>query len=121
MQRLVLLFTLSALALGLAGTASAKPTQITVTNPAAVPVVGNPWTLTVHVALRGKPYARTGYRPTLYLVNTNGSPIATFYGVRIRAGTFHVRVVFPHAGTWRYVIADPLNGEWSFSGLRVRA
>jgi hypothetical protein len=62
-----------------------------------------------------------GYRPTLYAVDEAGTPIATFRGTAAAPGAFRVQVVFPHAGTWRYVIPDPLNGEWSFAGQHASA
>jgi len=115
------LLAVATLALVLATAASAKETSVTVTRPSALPHAGVPWTLTVHVAVRGKPYAKVGYRPTLYLVNKARSPIASFHGTATALGAFRVRVVFPHSGTWRYVIPDPLNGEWSFAGQHVGA
>jgi hypothetical protein len=109
----------AALALSFAAVAGAKQTRVTVVTPSTAPRASVPWPLTVRVALGGKPYAKAGYRPALYLVDTSGRPVATFHGTPAAPGRFIVRVLFPHAGTWRYVVADPLNGEWSFRGLKV--
>jgi len=117
--RLSVLPALGAIALALAATGVAKNTSVSVVRPQVAPRAGVPWTLTVRVAVHGKPYAKAGYRPTLYLVDRTGTPVATFHGAATAPGKFLVRIVFPHSGTWRYVIPDPLNGEWSFSGLRV--
>ncbi len=114
--------TAAAAALVLAATANAKLTNVTVSVPAGVPRDHVPWTVTVHVSLRGKPYAKRGYRPTLYLISKGGFiPVAAFHGVAVGPGTFHVTIVFPRTGAWRYVIPDPLNGEWSFNAPRVAA
>ena len=105
--------------LALAASAGAKLTRVTVSTPSATtPRKGVPWTVTVHVSLRGKPYPKPGYRPTLYLISKR-IPVATFHGVAIGEGTFRVRIVFPRPGTWRYVIPDPVNGEWWFGSPRV--
>jgi hypothetical protein len=119
--RFTALTLFATLALALAASAVAKPTSVTVTKPSASPRAGVPWTLTVRVALRGQPYVKSGYRPTLYMVDKAGRPVATFHGTLAAPGKFSVRIVFPRPGTWRYVIPDPLNGEWSFAGLRVAA
>jgi hypothetical protein len=108
-------------ALVLAATANAKLTNVTVSAQAGTPRTHVPWAVTVHVSLRGKPYAKPGYHPTLYLVSERGPPVATFRSTAVGPGTFHVRVVFPRPGTWRYVIPDPLYGEWSFVAPRVVA
>lgn len=114
--------TATTAALVLAATANAKLTNVTVSVPEGVPRGHVPWTVTVHVSLRGKPYAKHGYRPTLYLISKRGFvPVATFHGIAVGSGTFRVRVVFPRTGSWRYVIPDPLNGEWSFNAPRVAA
>jgi hypothetical protein len=119
--RFTALTLLATLALALAAAAVAKQTSVTVTRPSASPKAGVPWILTVRVALGGKPYVKPGYRPTLYVVDKASRPVATFHGTLAAPGKFSVRIVFPRPGTWRYVIPDPLNGEWSFAGLRVAA
>jgi hypothetical protein len=111
---------IAAAAFMLAAVAAAKQTSVTVAVPSAIPRANVPWPLTVHVALRGKPYPAGRYRPTLYLVDRTGSPVATFHGAPIGRGVFRVWVVFSRAGSWRYVIPDPVTGDWSFVAPRVR-
>jgi hypothetical protein len=111
-----------AAALVLAAVANAKLTSVAVSAPASAPRTDVPYTITVHVSLRGKPYTKPGYRPTLYLIRKGAFiPAATSYGTAVGPGTFRVRIVFPRPGSWRYVIPDPLNGEWSFDAPRVTA
>jgi hypothetical protein len=111
----------AATALVLSATASAKLTSMSVSSQAA-PRTHVPWTITVRVSLRGKPYAKPDYRPTVYLLANGGiMPVATFRGVRVGAGLFQVKVVFPRPGVWRYGIPDPVNGEWFFMSPRVAA
>lgn len=106
-------------ALVLATGAAAKETTVWVSKPAAAPREQVPWVLTVHVLRNGRPYAKQGYRPTLYLVGKSRLTVDVFRGVPAGAGTFRVAVVFPRPGTWRYVIPDPLNGEWWFVSPHV--
>jgi hypothetical protein len=47
--------------------------------------------------------------------------IAKFHGTLVAAGRYHIRVVFPHAGTWRYAISDPVLGSWRHPGFHVSA
>jgi hypothetical protein len=108
------------LALILAASASAKQTRISVSTPAAAPVANVAWQVTVHVSLRGKPYAKTAYRPTVYLMHGSYEIAATFHGTRVADGTYRVRLVFPHAGRWQYVIPDPVTGDWHFVSPAVR-
>lgn len=105
-------------ALCLTATASAKQTQVTVTGPTSAHA-GVPFTLTLHVAVDGKPYGKAGYRPTVYLMGKGELPVATFHGTPVAPGTFRVRVVFPHTGSWSYVVPDPLNGDWTFVAPHV--
>ena len=117
MSRLVVL--VGAAALVLATSAGAKLTNVSVST-AGSPHVGATSTVTVRVALRGQPYARPGWRPTLYLVRKGAYlPAATYRGALVAPGTFRVRVVFPRAGAWRYVIPDPVTGDWTFVAPRV--
>jgi hypothetical protein len=110
----------AAAALALAGTAAAKNTRLTVSAPTA-PKANVPWTLTVRVSLDGRPYAKAGYRPTLYLIRSRYVPVATFHATKVAPGTYRVRVVFPQGGKWRYTIPDPVQGDWSFTAPRVAA
>src|SRR5262245_26488866 len=90
--------------LAFAGAADAKRTNVRVSMPAGVPHAAVPWTVTVHVSLRGRPYAKPGYRPTLYVLGASRIPVATLHGVRVAPGTFRVGIVFQRPGKWRYVI-----------------
>jgi hypothetical protein len=107
--------------LAFAGGASAKQTSVWVSVPAAAPHAHVAWTLTVHVSVRGRPYAAHGYRPTVYLIGASPFPAAVEHGIAIAPGTYRVSLVFPRPGTWRYVIPDPLNGAWTFVAPRVAA
>jgi hypothetical protein len=108
-------------ALVLAGGAAAKDTNVSVaTAPGAH--VGAASTVTIRVWFRGKPYAKPGWRPTLYLLRGSSLlPVETYRGVAAGQGTFRVRVVFPRPGAWKYVIPDPVTGEWVFLAPRVSA
>jgi hypothetical protein len=120
MSKLVVLAAVAALALALAGSAGAKQTNLSVST-AGSPHAGAPSTVTVRVSLRGKPYAKAGWRPTLYLVRKGAYlPAATYRGASVAPGTFRVRVVFPRAGAWKYVIPDPVMGDWTFLAPRVK-
>jgi len=94
--------------------AAAKQTQVTVSAPAAAPTANVAWAVTVHVRLRGKPFPKQAYRPTVYVLDRSGMPVATFHGTRVAPGLYRVGVVFSGPGRWRYVIPDPVNGEWRF-------
>jgi hypothetical protein len=108
-------------ALTLAGGAAAKDTSVSVTTAPGAHA-GAASTVTIHVAVHGKPYARAGWRPTLYLVRRGAFvPVATYRGVAAGPGTFRVRVVFPQPGAWRYVVPDPVMGDWTFVAPRVSA
>lgn len=111
-----------AAALVLAAVANAKVTNVAVSTPAGAPRADVPYTITVHVSLRGKPYAKPGYRPTLYLIRKGAFvPVATSHGTAVGPGAYRVTIVFLRPGSWRYVIPDPLNGDWSFDAPRVAA
>jgi hypothetical protein len=99
--------------------AAAKHTSVTVISPSLHPHVGVAWPLKVTVKVSGKPYERFGYRPKLSIIDANGIPIETFSGTRVGPGTFRVNVLFPRTGKWRYVVADPIDGEWWFDAVRV--
>jgi hypothetical protein len=105
---------LAAVGLALAGAASAKPFRITLIRPAAAPRAHAALTLTLSISRAGRPYVRAGYRPLVYLVDETGNPVETFHGALTTPGRFRVIVVFPHGGAWRYVVADPVTGEWVF-------
>jgi hypothetical protein len=119
MSRLVVLLGVAALVL--AASAGAKPTNVSVST-AGSPRAGAPSTVTVRISLHGRPYAKPGWRPTLYLVPTGAFfPVATYQGDIVSPGTFRLRVVFPRAGAWQYVIPDPVTGDWTFVAPRVAA
>ncbi len=99
--------------------AAAKHTSVTVISPSLHPHAGVAWPLKVTVKVWGKPYERLGYRPKLSIIDANGVPIETFSGTRVGPGTFRVDVLFPRSGKWRYVVADPIDGEWWFDAVRV--
>ncbi|CAB4695357.1 MAG: hypothetical protein F2663_04890 [Actinobacteria bacterium] len=105
--------------LALASPAAAKHTLVTVTSSSLRPHAGVAWKLNVTVKVEGRLYARAGYRPKLSIVNASGVPIETFSGTPIGPGRFRVDVLFPRSGTWRYVVADPISGEWWFNAVRV--
>ena len=92
-----------------------------VSAPAAAPHAAIAWTLRLRVAVAGKPYARMGYRLMRFVVNRAGVPVATFRGTPTAAGKYSVPLVFPSAGSRRYVVVDPVMGEWDFPTLRVAA
>jgi len=111
-----------ALALGLvaAGPAMAKPTSLTLVAPAGTPRAGTVWSPRVEVTVAGRPYPRAGgYRPKLSIFRPLWGPtVATFTGRPTgRPGEYRLRVVFPRPGAWRYIIPDPVTGDWTF---RVR-
>jgi hypothetical protein len=112
--RLATVAAFAAVGLALAGAAAAKPFRITLVQPAAAPRAHVGLTLTLRIFRAGRPYERAGYRPLLYLVDKTGSPVATFHGTLAAPGRFRVTVVFPHGGAWRYVVVDPVTGEWVF-------
>ena len=76
--------------------------------------LGVPWTLVVRTV-----HARPGYRPLLVLLDGSGSFGGTFHGTRIAPGLYRISIVFPHTGSWRYEIADPVQGDWSFVAPHV--
>ena len=73
----------------------------------------------MRVALNGTPYTKPGYHPTLTVLDKSGIPVATFRGNAVAPGRYRVSVVFPRAGSWRYVIADPVTGDWYFVAPHV--
>jgi hypothetical protein len=77
--------------------------------------------LSVRVTVDSKPYARRSFHPVLYLLDETGNQIAKFHGTLVAAGRYHIRIVFPHAGTWRYAISDPVLGSWRHPGFHVSA
>jgi len=111
---LVTLLALSALILAVAAGAAAKGTPLTVTLPAAGPRAQVPWTITVRTAR-----ARPGYRPVLVILDRGGSFGGSFHGTRVAAGVYRISIVFPHSGSWRYQISDPVLGDWSFVAPHV--
>jgi hypothetical protein len=89
--------------------------------PSAASRVGVPWTLSVRVTVDSKPYARRSFHPVLYLLDKTGNQIAKFHDTLVAAGRYHIRIVFPHAGTSRYAISDPVLGSWRHPGFHVSA
>ena len=89
--------------------------------PPPTPHAGVAVDLRLRVAVAGKPYARKGYRPTVFVVNHAER-------CRSRRSTARPRrpegspcsLVFPSAGSWRYVVVDPVTGEWSTFPARSR-
>jgi hypothetical protein len=76
---------------------------------------GRPWSAVLRLTLRGKPYARAGYRPTLTISDAGYRFAKTFDSVPTgKAGNYRVRVVFPHAGLWKLGVPDPIMGDWYF-------
>ena len=61
------------------------------------------------------------FHPVLYLLDKAGNRIVKFHGTLVVAGRYHIRIVFPHAGTWRYAISDPVLGSWRYHGFHVSA
>jgi hypothetical protein len=110
-----------AVALVLPVAAAAKHTRVVVAEPSVAPRVGVAWALTVRVTLDGKPYARRGYHPVLYLLDKAGNQIATFHGKLVALGRYRIAIVFPHAGAWRYAISDPIMGSWHYPRFHVSA
>ena len=92
----------------------AKGTPLTVILPASAPHAHVPWTLTVRTA-----HARAGYRPVLVILDRGGSFGGSFHGTRVASGVYRISIVFPHAGSWRYQISDPVLGDWSFVAPHV--
>ena len=82
--------------------------------PASGPHAHVPWTVTVRAA-----HARPEYRPTLVLIDRGGSFGGSFHGTWVASGLYRIRIVFPHAGSWRYQISDPVLGVWSFVAPHV--
>ena len=82
--------------------------------PASAPHAHVPWTITVRTA-----HARRGYRPVLVILDRGGSFGGSFHGTRVTSGVYRIRIVFPHAGSWRYQISDPVLGDWSFVAPHV--
>ena len=113
-RRLVTLLALSALILSIAAAAAAKGTPLTVILPASAPHAHVPWTITVRTA-----HARRGYRPVLVILDRGGSFGGSFHGTRVASGVYRINIVFPHAGSWRYQISDPVLGDWSFVAPHV--
>lgn len=102
MQRL-LAFTLIALAFPAAAGAGGWATVKLSSTPAGTHA-GSPWNVTVTVLQHGKtPLANV--KPTITI--RNGSTSRVF---RARptdeVGAYRARVVFPHAGLWRYSVYD---------------
>jgi len=76
---------------------------------------GKPWSVVLRLTLRGKPFARAGYRPTLTISDAGYRFTKTFDGVATgKTGNYRVRVVFPHAGVWQLGVPDPIMGDWYF-------
>jgi hypothetical protein len=118
---LMVVVAVVAVALTLPVTAAAKHTKVVVVEPSVAPRVGVPWTLTVRFTVDGRPYARRSFHPALYLLDKAGNQIATFHGKLVASGRFHIRIVFPHAGAWRYAISDPILGSWHYPRFQVSA
>ncbi len=113
-RRVITLLALLALVLVLAAGALAKGTPLTVVLPTSGPHTHASWTITVRTA-----HARPGYRPVLVILDRSGNVGGTFHGTRIGPGVYRVSIVFPHAGSWRYQISDPVLGDWSFVAPHV--
>ncbi len=57
----------------------------------------------------------------LVILDRDGSLGGVFHGIRIAPGVYRITIVFPHAGSWRYQISDPVLGDWSFVAPHVTA
>ena len=120
--RAVTIASLLALTLQLDPPALAKDGMaLKVFKPSTPAHAGKSCSAVLRLTLRGKPYVRAGYHPTLTISDAGYRFTKSFDSVPTgKAGNYRVRAVFPHAGLWELGVRDPITGDWYFP-LRVRA
>jgi hypothetical protein len=56
----------------------------------------------------------------IYILDEHDASLGSFMAMRVAPGAFRVKVVFPHPGSWRYVVPDPVTGDyWFYTGPKV--
>jgi hypothetical protein len=110
--------------LGLPATTAAKHVDVTLSSPPARLSAGTSWTARLTTWVSGRPRTRAGAHPLVTIKRGSASsmPVATFRARRLgRPGRYVVAIVFPRAGSWRYVVTGAGPGEWVFGPVRVTA
>jgi hypothetical protein len=82
---------------------------------------GEPWVVHLTILQHGRT-PLGGVQPDLTISNVRGEATRTFAARPTgRPGVYRARVVFPSAGSWRYVVDDDFSARHSFGPVRVLA
>jgi YtkA-like len=80
---------------------------------------GEAWVVRLTVLQHGRTPLE-GIEPTLTISKAGGGATRTFAAARTaRAGVYRTSVVFPSAGSWRYVVDDDFSARHSFGPARI--
>jgi hypothetical protein len=80
---------------------------------------GSPWDVELQVLQHGRT-PLDDVQPTITIAS--GETSRTFTTTPTgKPGTYRARVEFPHAGTWRYVIADGFTASHTYPPVRIGA
>jgi hypothetical protein len=118
MRKLIVLFTLVALAA--APAALAKERNIQMIGAPVAPKTGRAFTATISVKVDGR--LAPGMAPVIRLVGAAGRTINVPSRSTLKQGIYRARIVFPKAGMWRVIVVDRETGRaYEFNRMRVRA
>jgi hypothetical protein len=82
---------------------------------------GEPWDVRLTLLQHGRT-PLSGVRPTIRLTSVDGAQTRSFAArPTSRPGVYRARVVFPAAGTWRYVVDDGFSLTHEFAPVRIGA
>jgi hypothetical protein len=80
---------------------------------------GDPWLAELTILQHGRT-PLVGVNPTLTIANAHGEATQTFRATATsRPGVYRARVVFPSAGSWRYVVDDDFSQHHSFGPVQI--
>jgi hypothetical protein len=117
MSKLSVLVVLAALVA--APAALAKERNMTMTAADVAAKAGQPWSVTLRVAMDGRP--APGQGPMVRIVNRAGKTVYIASRRTAKAGIYVARIVFPTAGTWRVIAVDRYSGRsYEFKPVTVR-
>jgi hypothetical protein len=82
---------------------------------------GEPWDVRLTVLQHGRT-PLSGVRPTVRVTSAKGGQTLSFPArATNRPGVYRARVIFPAAGTWRYVVDDGFSLTHEFAPVRIGA
>jgi YtkA-like len=80
---------------------------------------GEPWVVRLTILQHGRTPLE-GIEPTVAISKTGGAAARTFPAAPTeQPGVYRASIVFPSAGTWRYVVDDDFSATHSFRPARV--